>query len=152
MPRFIVAALMFFMLLTSWAASADCGNARWWRPDNTDLRIQRLWILARVDIHECFGYSPRTRCKDLLSQGESLVDYLLAQSEHARVSRSRTHQGDSLILLRHALSYADSIRSPTALRYFDDHQHRIALAPPLIRQKYWERRTNELLGKFGVLQ
>ena len=124
----------------------ECGNARWWYPDDSDPEIHQHLGRSRLMGHECVVEQDAPGGCDVLIQfGERLLDYMILQYEHARASDSRTHQGQSLFWLTTALRYGGVLRSPTVIRYVRDHSEAIEAPPPLVNPVLWQSRFDRLL-------
>jgi hypothetical protein len=101
--------------------------------------------------YKCFlDHRPPEACFEILTRGERLIDYMLAQYERARLSPSQTHQGESLTWLWSALSYANQRNSATAERYVVVNREQLALAPPDIRPEYWSHQLQLLLRNYDL--
>jgi hypothetical protein len=147
-PKLPVALLTALVAI---ATDASASGARHWFGDDSDPEIQRLIQSAGVTPYECFLHpEPPERCDEILAQGERLIDYMLVQYEHARLSSSRIHRGKSLVWLRSALSYAARQRSPTARRYVLEHRDELAAPPADFRHDTWTQELERVLRHFDL--
>lgn len=147
----ILVAAAVIALGASSTGRTECGNARWWYPDDSDPEIHQHLGRSRLMGHECVvERDAPAGCQRLVQFGERLLDYMILQYEHARASDSRTHQGQSLFWLTIALRYGAVLRSATVARYVRDHSEVIAAPPPQINRALWKSRFKRLLHEAEV--